>query len=287
MARPGLLDEARRARAETERLRRLFDTAASLQLQRAVAAAVNRHLQAPSSSPSPSGATPTPIVVERRHVAGLSVRVRRGFTCSARWYLSFLSRMEEATAAVIARLELEPAIAQGAEAAPGLTFRAVDPTAAAHGGDRLVGNAALAPVVLQPALSSSSASSSSAVQALGAEFAFLAHLPLTVDLVVEEGHGTKLLPSGELRLDCRATPQQVLFSLSLSLSRSLHATCRLTVSFVVPGACGDAGAGAGAHGSTLPGEPGALRPPQGTRTTAKPEPCIAPLYHHFVCVAID
>jgi hypothetical protein len=221
MARPGLLDEARRARAETERLRRLFDTAASVQLQRAVAAAVNRHLRAPSSSSpssSSSGATPTPIVVERRHVAGLSVRVRRGFTCSARWYLSFLSRMEEATAAVIARLELESAIAQGGEAAPGLTFRAVDPTAAAHGGDRLVGHAALAPVVLQPALSSSSSSSPSAVQALGAEFAFLAHLPLTVDLVVEEGHGTKLLPSGELRLDCRATPQQVLFSLSLSFS---------------------------------------------------------------------
>ena len=286
MARPGLLDEARRARAGTERLRRLFDTAASVQLQRAVAAAVNRHLQAPSSSPSPSGATPTLIVVERRHVAGLSVRVRRGFTCSARWYLSFLSRMEEATAAVIARLELEPAIAQGGEAAPGLTFRAVDPTAAANGGDRLVGNAALAPVVLQPALSSSSSSSSSAVQALGAEFAFLAHLPLTVDLVVEEGHGTKLLPSGELRLDCRATPQQVLFLLSLSLRLS-HGTCRLTVCFVVPGACGGGDAGAGAHGGALPGEPGALRPPQGTRTTAKPEPCIAPLYHHFVCVAID
>jgi len=271
MARPGLLDEARRARAETERLRRLFDTAASVQLQRAVAAAVNRHLQAPSSSSSSSssGATPTPIKVERRHVAGLSVRVRRGFTCSARWYLSFLSRMEEATAAVIARLELELAIAQGGEAAPGLTFRAVDPTAAAHGGDRLVGNAALAPVVLQPALSSSSASSSSAVQALGAEFAFLAHLPLTVDLVVEEGHGTKLLPSGELRLDCRATPQQVLVSLSLPLRLS-HGTCRLTVCFVVPGACGGGGAGARAHGGALPGEPGALRPPQGTCTTAQP-----------------
>lgn len=34
---------------------------------------------------------------------------------------------------------------------------------------------------------------------------FLAHLPLTVHIVVEEGHGTKLLPSGELRLDCRAS----------------------------------------------------------------------------------
>ena len=38
---------------------------------------------------------------------------------------------------------------------------------------------------------------------------FLAHLPLTVHIVVEEGHGTKLLPSGELRLDCRASAAAV------------------------------------------------------------------------------
>ena len=44
---------------------------------------------------------------------------------------------------------------------------------------------------------------------LGEQFSFLAHLPLTIHLVVEEGHGTKLLPSGELRLDCRASPSAV------------------------------------------------------------------------------
>ena len=164
-----------------------------MQLQRAVAAAVNRHL--PSS----------PAAVQRRHVAGLTVRVRRGFTCNARWYLSFLGRMEEATALVLARLAAEeqarPSEAAGAE---GVSFRAIAPApaeaaeaAAASTADRLVGGSPLAPVVLHlPTTATTAAGASSSPTALGAEFAFLAHLPLTVDMVVEEGHGTKVRPRG-------------------------------------------------------------------------------------------
>ena len=178
-------------------------------------------------------------------MAGLSVKVRRGHTCSRRWYMLFLGRMEDAMSRVIAH---HPPIADtlsadsttptatsptststSASTFPhtsaiptpgGITFTPVTPVRSDSGSDSgLVGGAKLPLVVItttnalthsdSDSDSDSDSHSGSRRALLGEQFSFLAHLPLTIELVVEEGHGTKLLSSGELRLDCRASPGAV------------------------------------------------------------------------------
>ena len=105
----------------------------------------------------------------------------------------------------------------------GMTFRAV--TNISGGGDRrdvddddgLVGGKKLPSIlVISPSHlqgqgqgSGQGHESEQGLELSDDRLSFLAHLPLTVHIVVEEGHGTKLLPSGELRLDCRASAAAV------------------------------------------------------------------------------
>ena len=109
-----------------------------------------------------------------------------------------------------------------------------------------VGDAKLLPVVLTAPGSDTGAGAGAGTALLGDQFSFLAHLPLAIDLVVEEGHGTKLLPSGELRMDCRATPEAVrdliatkcLESLELSAKHKVGVIHRRHLSSLPVGVCG-------------------------------------------------
>ena len=110
-------------------------------------------------------------------------------------------------------------VVTAAAASGGMTFRAV--TNSSGGGnsryvdddDGLVGGKKLPSVlVISPSHLQQGHGHDSGEQGLELSddrLSFLAHLPLTVHIVVEEGHGTKLLPSGELRLDCRASAAAV------------------------------------------------------------------------------
>jgi len=103
------------------------------------------------------------------------VELRNGHTCSRRWLLHFLNSWSEEVAAS-PQLHTSPALKE----------------ATAYAQNALVVSTITAPQ-LPPQHTES----------------WLQQLPVTIRVVVEEGHGSRLLEDGDLRVDCRASRTKV------------------------------------------------------------------------------
>lgn len=115
------------------------------------------------------------------------VAVKRGHTCSKRWFMHFLRSWEDTTPLLNPRgssvIALEHSIQRG------------DTNS----------NRYHSPDIASPSIASTSSSGS----ALATSLCWLAQLPLCIQVVVEEGHGSKLLETGAFRIDCRASRDKV------------------------------------------------------------------------------
>ena len=144
--------------------------------------------------------------------AQLGVRVTRGHTCSQRWFRHWLQEWQsggqdgdsQEMDVVVARLlgSAKPIVSTAAVASAAATT----PTPATT-----------------PATTPAPTAKSSA---LVAPTSWLSRLPLTLTITIEEGHGTRLLPSGGLRIDCRATRPAML--VLLTDAALLHSAAQLT-----------------------------------------------------------
>lgn len=107
----------------------------------------------------------------------LRVKLLRGHTCSKRWYRQFLFSYAEIC--VPRQDTVDLATTNSTSSSPGSLL-----------------------VIEAP-----SSASSSSVPTRASHW--LAQLPLSCTVVVEEGHGTKMLPNGQFRVDCRATTHDI------------------------------------------------------------------------------
>ena len=116
----------------------------------------------------------------------LRVDVQRGHTCSKRWFRQVLYSY----AGVCETMTEKKAVTTPLPSSPS------SPLPSSSG----------ALMVLSPSSFYSTSSSSSLPSHANH---WLAHVPLSVTVVIEEGHGSKLLPNGHLRVDCRASPHAI------------------------------------------------------------------------------
>lgn len=141
--------------------------------------------------------------------AQLGVRVTRGHTCSQRWFRHWLQEWHGGQ-------DGDDLVVAGLLGSAGPTVSTAVTAAAAT--DAAASAGSPTPIPTPAAANKSSA--------LVAPTSWLSRLPLTLTITIEEGHGTRLLPSGGLRIDCRATRPAML--VLLTDTALLHSAAQLT-----------------------------------------------------------
>lgn len=132
-------------------------------------------------------------------IEAVTVTLRRGHTCSNEWLLRFLEAFCHPDSP-----SANEAINNPGRASPAARQRWEDPVSA----------------------ESAESAAAAAEARLPARMAALAARPETLQVVVEAGHGSRLLGSGEFRVDCRTTRERASQLLRESCVAALGAQAR-------------------------------------------------------------
>ena len=118
----------------------------------------------------------------------LMVVIIRGHTCSRRWFrqLLYTYSIDSTQDSELRQLGLCPG--DSSTSPSGISASALPPSVVPQGS---LGSQSCQLVVTSDTLPSQDTN-------------WLSQLPLTIRIIVEEGHGSKFLPNGDLRIDCRA-----------------------------------------------------------------------------------